>query len=91
MSTRNDSASILTVGCLLTNALIAPAETSMITIATMTAATITNSSSTMPTAVITESSEKTTSSTRIWAMTAPNETALPDLACSSPSRCSWIS
>ena len=38
-----------------------------------TAAIMTPNSSTMPTAVITASSENTASSTTIWATTAPNE------------------
>ena len=51
-----------------------------------TAAIITHSSSTMPTAVITESSEKMMSSSMIWMITLTNEAATrPDACPSSPS------
>ena len=53
------------------------AEASIITtIATMTAATITGMWSAMPTAVITLSSEKITSSSMIWTITARSRAAL---------------
>ena len=84
--------SIFTVGWRFTKPLTVLAETSITTMATVTAAIITGTSSTMPTAVITESSEKTTSSITIWIRTLPNDA--PTLALlypSSPSRFSWIS
>ncbi len=60
--------------------------------ARMTAVIITQSCSAMPTAVITESSEKTMSSTAIWAETAPNEAlTLASPSPSSPSSLLWIS
>jgi hypothetical protein len=81
----------LIVGWRLTKLLIAPAETSMTATETITAAIITPSWSTMPTAVITESSENTASRTTIWATTAKEAVTLA-LACpESPSRRSWIS
>ena len=58
----------------------------------MTAAIMTHSSSTMPTAVMTESSENTMSSSMIWTMTLANDAAtLLDACPSSPSSLSWIS
>ena len=64
----------------------------MMPTAMMTAVTITHSSSTMPTAVMTESSEKTMSSSMIWMMTLANDAATRLDACpSSPSSFSWIS
>ena len=75
ISSRKLSASILTVGCRCTNALIGSAATIMISTEMMTATTITDTSSTMPTAVITESSEKTMSSSAIWTRTDANEDA----------------
>ena len=57
-----------------------------------TAATITHSSSAMPTAVMTESREKTMSSSMICPMTAANDGAtLAETCPSSPSSLSWIS
>ena len=47
----------------------------MMPTAIMTAAIMTQSSSTMPTAVMTESSEKTMSSSMIWMMTLANDAA----------------
>ena len=64
----------------------------MMPTAMMTAATMTHSSSTMPTAVITESSEKTMSSSMIWMITLANDAATRLEAWpSSPSSFSWIS
>ena len=53
----------------------APDDIIMMPTATTTAMTITGSESAMPTAVITESSENTMSSSMIWKMTAPNDGA----------------
>ena len=51
-----------------------------------------HSCGTIPTAVITESIEKTTSSSRIWMSTAASETVPAPPPCpSSPSSRSWIS
>ena len=75
MSSRKLSASIFTVGCLWTKALMASADAIMMPTAMMTAAIMTQSSSTMPTAVMTESSEKTMSSSMIWMMTLANDAA----------------
>ncbi len=87
MSSRKLSASILMVGCLCTNALIGSAATIMIATDTTTAVTMTHRSSTMPMAVMTESSENTMSSTMIWAITLANDTAArPGPCSSSPSR-----
>ena len=55
-----------------TKSLIEPAKNSITATAPITAATMTPSLSAMPTAVITESSEKTMSSSRIWTMTPAN-------------------
>ena len=58
----------------------------------ITAVIMTHSSSTMPTAVMTESSEKTMSSSMIWTITLANDAATrPDACPSSPSSLSWIS
>ena len=70
MSSRNDSASTFTVGCRLTKALIGSAENIMMPTASTTAVTMIETSSAIPTAVITESSEKTISSAMICTMTA---------------------
>ena len=57
-----------------------------------TAAIMTGMSLAMPTAVSTESSEKTMSSSTIWRRTARIDAVAPDVACpSSPSSDSWIS
>ena len=71
MSSRNDSASILTVGCSWTNFDSGPDATSITPTAMTTAAIMTGSSSAMPTAVRTESSENTMSSRTIWTITLP--------------------
>ncbi len=64
----------------------------MMPTAKTTAMTITVIDSAMPTAVITESSEKTMSSSMIWKMTAPNDGATrADRSPSTPSSFSWIS
>ncbi|MGC4084348.1 MAG: hypothetical protein QM736_20110 [Vicinamibacterales bacterium] len=71
MSGQNESANTLTVRCRLTNALIGSAANIMMPTESTTAATNhTPTLSTMPTAVITESSEKTMSSSIICPMTA---------------------
>ena len=58
----------------------------MMPTAMITAAIITHSSSTMPTAVMTESSENTMSSSMIWTITLANEAAALAEPCpSSPS------
>ena len=75
ISSRKHSASILTVGCRCTNALMGSAETIMKPTAMTTAAIMTHSSSTMPTAVMTESSENTMSSSMIWTITLANDAA----------------
>ena len=75
MSSRKLSASIFTVGCLWTKALMASADAIMMPTEMSTAVIITQSSSTIPTAVITESSEKTISSTMIWMITLTNDAA----------------
>ena len=60
--------------------------------ASTTAVTITARSFAMPTAVMTESSENTMSSSITWTMTAANEAATrADSWPSSPSSLSWIS
>ena len=92
ISSRKLSASIFTVGCLWTKALMASADAIMMPTAMTTAAIMTQSSSTIPTAVMTESSEKTMSSSMIWMMTLANDAAtLPEACPSSPSSLSWIS
>ena len=60
-STRNDSASIFSVGCSVIKRPMALANTIMKPTAITTAITITSMWSAMPTAVITESSENTMS------------------------------
>ena len=75
INSRNDSASTFTVGCRLTNPLIGSAANIMMPTASTTAATMTLTSSAIPTAVITESSEKTISSSMIWTITAAKEGA----------------
>jgi hypothetical protein len=60
--------------------------------AIVTAAIITETCSTMPTVMITESSENTTSRKMIWIRTLANVAFTLALVCSSsPSRFSWIS
>ena len=66
---RKASARILRLGWLSMNRLTAPAETSMTSIAITIAVTMMVRSLAMPTAVITESSENTMSSSRIWTIT----------------------
>jgi len=66
MSRRNDSARIFMVGCRSTNSPIDLAETSMTSTAITIAATMTGTTLAMPTAVITESREKTMSRMAIW-------------------------
>src|SRR5690606_32248123 len=68
------------------------AKASMKTIEATMAVTITQRSSTMPTAVMIESNENTISSTMIWAMTAMKLVAAPGATCSeAPSSFWWIS
>src|SRR5215218_9241814 len=69
ISSKKLNASIFSVGWRLTRPETASAETSITSMATVTAAIITETSFTMPTAVITESSEKTMSSRTIWTKT----------------------
>jgi hypothetical protein len=77
---------------LWTNALIGSAATIMMPTETMTAVIMTHNSSTMPIAVMTESSEKTMSSSMICTITLMNDAATRPEACpSSPSSLSWIS
>src|SRR6267142_405738 len=70
ISSRNASARIFSVGCRSTKSPIFPANTSITATLRIMAVTITHRSRAIPTAVITESSEKTTSRTRICASTA---------------------
>ncbi len=83
ISSRKESASIFTVGWRLTKALTGSAETIMKKPAMRTASTITGRCSATPTAVMTESSEKTMSRRAIWTMTE-----LKDAAPSTPARAS---
>ena len=69
MSRRKASASILTLGWRSTKPLTAPAEPSITSMASTMAVTMMESRLAMPTAVITESSEKTMSRRRIWIST----------------------
>ena len=69
-SSRNDSASILTVGWALTKRAVGSAASSMTAIAITIAATMIGTWSAMPIAVITELSENTRSSSTIWVITA---------------------
>ena len=92
MRMRNDSASILIVGCRSTKRLICSTKISITIIARMTAVIITPICFTMPTAVMTESSEKTMSMSRIWMMTLTKVGARRLVTePSSPSSFSWIS
>ena len=80
---RKDSASILTVGWLLTKSPTGLAATSMTIIAMTTAVIIIGSWSVMPTAVMIESSENTMSRMMIWTTAAqkvmvPTWTPPPD-------------
>ena len=75
ISSRNASASIFTVGWRSTNSAMAVEANSIVHTAMMIAAIMIDTNSAMPTAVITESSEKTISSSRIWMMTPVKETA----------------
>src|SRR5882762_10306 len=70
ISSKNASARIFTVGCRSTKSPIFPANTSITATLRIMAVIITHRSLAIPTAVITESSEKTTSRTRICASTA---------------------
>ena len=89
---RKLNASIFTVGFASMKPLIASAKTSITPTAMMIAVTITHNSSAIPTAVITESSEKTMSSNATWIITFLKLTGLPD-SCdsSSPSSVSCTS
>ena len=69
MSSRNARASILTDGWSCTNFASGPDATSITRTAITTAAIMTRTSSAMPTAVSTESSENTMSSRTIWTST----------------------
>lgn len=69
---QKDSASIFNVGCSCTKSLIASAYRSITPSAITTAVIITQSVLAIPIAVITESREKTMSSSRICTMTALN-------------------
>src|SRR5512134_202367 len=92
ISSRNESASILTVGWRCTKSLTGRAATIITPTAMTTAATITPTWRAIPTAVITESSENTMSSITIWPITAANVARPRGLACPcSPSSLSWIS
>ncbi len=86
---RNDRASIFSDGCLSMKSLMAPAQSIITSTATMIAATITGTWETMPTAVITESREKTMSMIAIWMMVPMKPPADPfgsSPLSSSPSR-----
>ncbi len=65
MSSKKLSAKIFTVGCRLTKSLMAPADKIMTKVETKTAVIMIERLSTMPTAVMTESSENTMSSSKI--------------------------
>ena len=90
--TGTTSASILIDGCADTKRPMAPANTIMRPTDTITAATMTAISFTMPTAVMIESSENTRSMMMICKSTAPNVAlTLLDAWPSSPSVSWWIS
>ena len=80
MRMRKLSASSFTVGFLSTNLLIGSANSIITPTARMTAVIITHRSSTMPTAVITESNEKMMSRAAICTITAAKPACLPGLA-----------
>ena len=69
---RNPRHRTTTVGCRLTNSVSGRLASIIRPTAITTAITITVNSSTMPTAVMTESSENTASSTTIWTITCQN-------------------
>ncbi len=71
MRRRNDSASIFTVGCALTKAKMKREAKSMMPKESTTAEMMTIMLLVIPTAVMTESREKTRSSSRIWTRTLP--------------------
>ncbi len=83
----------MTVGCFWMNDEMAPADSIITPTAITTATIMTVTDSAMPTAVMTESSEKTMSSSRIWKMTDPNDICLAPASAwaSSPSSLLWIS
>jgi hypothetical protein len=86
ISSRKARARIFRLGWLSMNRLTAPADTSITSIAITIAVTMIPRSSAMPTAVMTESSEKTMSSSRIWTSTPPIVATLrpkPARACGS--------
>ena len=62
-----------------TKSLTVPADTSITSMARTMAMTMTDTWSAIPTAVMTESSENTMSSRRIWSRTQPNRPALATL------------
>ena len=78
------------LGCRLTNPLMASAKMSMTPTAMTIAAAMTQIRSAIPTAVITESREKTMSMMRIWTRMAANVdfAADPD-SCSPPPSSLW--
>src|SRR5574342_447010 len=90
---RKASASIFMVGWRSTNVPMAPAKAIITPTAITMAATITERWPAMPTAVMTESSEKTTSRTAIWKSTMPKAAAPPGARRGSwrTSSLSWIS
>ena len=63
---------MMTVGCLSTNRVRGRDASSITNTANTTAIIMMDSSLTMPTEVMTESSEKMASSTTIWVMTCQN-------------------
>src|SRR5579872_5988949 len=92
ISRRKERASILIVGWRDTKELIGVAANIITPTAITTAAIITPRWLAMPTAVITESSEKMMLSRRIWTITERNEADAAAVApSSSPSSLSWIS
>ena len=94
ISRRNDRASIFTVGCLLTNVKMKRDANSMMPNDSTTTVTMTTRFSVMPTAVMTESSENTMSSSRICVITErERDCACGAAPCSSsaPSSLWWIS
>src|SRR5512133_3927912 len=90
---RKESARTFMVGWRSMKSPIEPAKTIMTPIATTIAATMTGRSFDIPTAVMTESSEKTMSSSPIWTTTDQNALALTGFASAAccTSSLSWIS
>ena len=87
ISSKNDSARTFTVGWRLTKALMGPAANIITPTDRITAASMMGISLAIPTAVMTESSEKMISNAAICAMTAANDgRTRAELRPSSPSK-----